>query len=522
MTDTSDDLKLSRVDLLACALAIPSFPEPPDYEEEAEVDDVERDEAALRKGMWDKYYVERTRYFRRVGALFYAASGGSSDGSDAFNRWNFKAGTYEGEDDPGWWQRHSKSPPTGLTAQSLVDFAKQTAKIECDWFELPSEMDGVARGDPLDVVDVETLEGKEPSKRDFIIDQMIPTGTVTLLAGKAGIGKSILALQAAECLRRGVPFLGLTTRPCTSLIYSCEDDVDELHRRHARLRKGLGPASECLGKLMLVSRVGADNALAVHDGRNGKMMPTASFRALRQTALATGAKLIVIDTVAQTFAGSENDRGQVTAFVNMLTALAQEIDGAILLLSHPPKNEGEYSGSTGWDATVRARLVLYEIKKGSQTRRFLKLAKANYARQFEMEICADSCGLWHLAGARRVGPAGEDELRTLKKGKAVFLAALDELTEQGRPLSDSLKATNYAPKMIVQAGLHQDREVEDLGKAMEALFAAGEIRANGVFGKRPNRAVIKGIVRIIPEPEARIGEPGLSTVDVDEFVDGAI
>ena len=71
------------------------------------------------------------------------------------------------------------------------------------------------------------------------------------------------------------------------------------------------------------------------------------YQTIREAARSTGAKLIVVDNIAQCFGGNENIRVEVTAFVNALSGLALELDAAVLLLGHPGKaSDSEYSGST--------------------------------------------------------------------------------------------------------------------------------------------------------------------------------
>ena len=220
---------------------------------------------------------------------------------------------------------------------------------------------------------------------------------------------------------------------------------------------------------------------------------------LEAAAVANRADLISIDTVAQTFPGSENDRAQVTAFVNQCAGLALRTNGCVLLLAHPPKNEAEYSGSTGWDGTVRPRLLLRSENEDGVRRYFLKLAKANYSAQFEDELIRDDNGVLYLAD--KAPPSMADKIsayQDLAAYKTAFLSGLDHLTRQGRAVSHSNRAPNFAPKAIINAGLGQECSVKQLTAAMEALFKDGVITANAVVGKKPNRVPITGIARTIP------------------------
>ena len=72
-----------------------------------------------------------------------------------------------------------------------------------------------------------------------------------------------------------------------------------------------------------------------------------------EAALDLEARLVIVDTAADTFGGNENDRSQVRQFVSRaLGSIAQKINGAVLLCAHPSRSglssgEGD-GGSTGW------------------------------------------------------------------------------------------------------------------------------------------------------------------------------
>ncbi|HEX2525853.1 MAG TPA: AAA family ATPase [Geminicoccus sp.] len=377
--------------------------------------------------------------------------------------------------------------------------------------------------DLLALIDADDLDGLDPPPREWLVEGFLAAKTVALFTGKGGVGKSRLALQLGETIRRGHPFLGMKTHACTVLVYSCEDDGEELHRRRAQMQRSLGTHAQPPGRLLFAPRVGASNALMALDTGTGIATMTQSFATLRATAIETAARLVIIDTVAQTFPGSENDRAQVTAYVNLLAGLALDLNGCVLLLAHPPKNEAEYSGSTGWDGTVRARILLHEKDDDGLTRRYLKLAKANYAPKFEHEIVVDDYGVSHLAEhppetmAEKIGAYQE-----LAKHKKVFLAVLDRLTEQNRAVSHSKFAPNYAPKAMAASGLAEGSTLKNLEKAMEALFADGVIRANAEVGRKANRGVITGIARVVkPEDTGSEDKPEDAGIDLNDYSEAA-
>ena len=75
------------------------------------------------------------------------------------------------------------------------------------------------------------LYGKIIPARKWLVDGLVPSGTVTLLGGDGGTGKSLVALQLATCTALGRSWLGLSVSSGKALFISAEDDEKELHRR---------------------------------------------------------------------------------------------------------------------------------------------------------------------------------------------------------------------------------------------------------------------------------------------------
>jgi len=373
--------------------------------------------------------------------------------------------------------------------------------------EIDEGQDAFLRGDepppreppkqePLALIDAGDLDGLEPPPREWVVRSFLPRKVAVLLTGEGGVGKSMLALQLGECIRRGVPFLGRETIAGTTLIFSCEDDGEELHRRLHRIHKTVGTPRNPPGRLLFAPRVGTINALAVFDARTGLAEPTDAFRALEACAVEHRADLVVIDTTSQTFPGNENDRAAVTVYVNMMAGLAVQTNACVLLLAHPPKTGAEYSGSTSWTGTVRARCFLRSHDDEGTRRYFLKLAKANYSPEFEDELVRDDNGVMWLAD--KVPPSMADKINAyaqLAGHKRVFMSALDALTRQGRAISHANRASNYAPKVMLAAGLADGCTIKQLETAMEALFREEVIVAGAVVAKGKDRKPVCGIAR---------------------------
>lgn len=220
--------------------------------------------------------------------------------------------------------------------------------------------------------------------RDWLVENWIPAGAAsfTLFAGDGGTGKSLLALQLGLAIASGGYWLGLTVAKTLPVCYvSCEDDDDELDRRifDARRSDPMGPGDR---PFWATSRVGRDSVLAIeHEGRvtRGPFYPVLDQILSR---LPTGPKVLILDTVADIFAGNENNRSGVNSFVKMIIgSLALKHDCTVIMLAHPPKVAGStYSGSTAWNNAVRNRLFLkHPDPKKKTAYRVLSNEKANYS-----------------------------------------------------------------------------------------------------------------------------------------------
>lgn len=211
-------------------------------------------------------------------------------------------------------------------------------------------------------------------------------GTVAMLSGDGGIGKSLLMQQLATCACLRLPWLGLDTAPGYALMLACEDDEDELWRRQVDINRALGIEQDDAadGGLELWPRVGQDNALARLDRKEWKIAPTQLYHQLVERCRDQGHQYVIIDTATQTFLGNQNDETQVVQFITLLRRLAMMIQGCVILTKHPSLSgralgTGE-SGNTAWNNSVRSRLYVYERKDKSVV---IKGMKSNYGKKVE-------------------------------------------------------------------------------------------------------------------------------------------
>lgn len=344
----------------------------------------------------------------------------------------------------------------------------------------------------IPTLDLGKLAHIEPMPRQFIIPGLVPAGEVTLFTGPGGAGKSLVAQQLATGLAAGVPTLGFDLEKSKAIYITCEDDSEELHWRQAHICKALGVSMGPLdGSLYLASRRGAlDNALA-QEPDQGKFQMTPLYESLAALIRKTGAKFIALDNVAHLFTGNENDRGEVTRFVNALNRLAGETGAAIILLGHPNKSGDSYSGSTAWLNAVRSQIT---IEHDSVTdMRTLKVAKANYTQMGDATrfVWSD----WAFVREDDLLPDTAREVaKTAKSNRedAAFLRCLATCTDQRRNVSHQ-PGSNFAPKVFAGMPDAKGVKAEGFTAAMERLLHLDKIELAAELWRAPNRHQKQGI-----------------------------
>jgi RecA-family ATPase len=378
-------------------------------------------------------------------------------------------------------------------------WAEEDAKAEAKGDD-PGE--GTAVHGPLRrIINPVELHGLVVPPRRWIATDWIPWGYATALYGAPGVGKSLIALdlQVALALGRpswfGIPISG----PVRSFGFYCEDDEDELHRRLVAICAKYGASLKDLENMRVEARLTQNNILMTF--KDGVGTPTDLFHEVRRDVKDFGASLAIWDTVADGFAGNQNDMGHARQFVRGQHSLARFIGGAALSLAHPSlTGQASHSGQSGsiqWDAAFRSRLYLSwpdtekgggEVGAGDQDTRILTRKKANYA--------ARSAAIpLHWAGGAFV--LGEQERPAERPAVTeVFLRLLDEVTEEGQPMSNSDRASNYAPKIFVRRPGRCGCTVADFAAAMQQLFSERKIALSEY--RTPDRKTREKIVRLVP------------------------
>ena len=337
--------------------------------------------------------------------------------------------------------------------------------------------------------DASSLADKAIVPRRWHVEDMIPAGTVTILNGDGGTGKSLISLQLSVATVTGSLWIGRSVTRGKCLFLTAEDDMDELHRRLVDIAANLQVNIAEMDGLVIVSLAGEDALLAAPNGKSNIIKTTRIFETLEKHVAELQPALVVLDTLADLFGGEENQRAQARQFIGILRGLALHHDTTILLLAHPSlagmSTGTGTSGSTAWSNSVRSRLYLERPKDDGEAdddpdARTLRGMKANYGKT-GMEI-----KLRWRAGVF-INDMGETfaEVAAVAKGERIFLELLRAYTKDQRWVSPS-PGHSYAPSLFGDDTRRDGVTKAGFASAMNRLFEAGKI-CTGEYGPKSRR-----------------------------------
>jgi RecA-family ATPase len=331
-------------------------------------------------------------------------------------------------------------------------------------------------------VDLSTLLAGPPEPREWLVDGWLPRGALTLCAGRGASGKSTLALQLAAVVAEGSPFLGLLTRDGSVVVLAAEDDPDEVRRRLYAISRETGVSVETLAARVHVDARHGRVSTLVAFGPDGLPLEQPLLASLREKVAEVRPALVIVDNVAQVFAGRGNDAGCVTMFCALLSGIAADHGCAVLLLHHPARAEGsEFSGAAAWENAVRSRWFFERREDGTNV---LSQPKANYGAHGAQIVLQ-----WH-AGA--FCPLEEDD----RSGgaKAVIVGAIKYFDTVEQACSAAPRAPNYLPKLMARDGLLAGIPEATIAATLRQMAEADELHTGDLPYCYANRSPKRGLV----------------------------
>lgn len=187
------------------------------------------------------------------------------------------------------------------------------------------------------MVNLDELLGSEVVKPQWVVEDMLARGTLVIVAGEPGVGKSVLSYALAFAVASGVPFLGRTTRPTSVLYFDEENSYPDMAQYCQWVWRGLG----CPPVPMLKERLRIE-----HFSLNRDWEPV-----MLNAAVEHRPGLIVVDTATPALQiKDENDNAEASLKIQALRRAqrAAANDTTVLVLKHAKINDEE-----GYRRTVR-------------------------------------------------------------------------------------------------------------------------------------------------------------------------
>jgi DNA repair protein RadA/Sms len=286
---------------------------------------------------------------------------------------------------------------------------------------------------------------------DFVLGGGIVPGSLVLVGGEPGIGKSTLLLQCAARLQQaGVP----------TLYAAGEESAEQVKLRAERLEEDAGP---------------------VH------VLPEVRLDGILGHAARLGARVVIVDSIQTTYTddleGAPGNVGQVRECAARLMRFSKETGTATLLVGHVTRSGG-IAGPKTLEHIVDT--VLYFEGESSSEFRVLRAVKNRFGS-------VDEVGIFEMTGAG---------LRAVANPSAAFLAARDgsssgsavtALMEGSRPVLVEIQAlaarAGFGTPQRVATGLDHKR--------LAVLLAVLERRAGLPFHDLDVFVNVTGGVRLI-------------------------
>jgi RecA-family ATPase len=348
--------------------------------------------------------------------------------------------------------------------------------------QLPATINDTSAIVPATFITPASWPREAPPSVEWLAASRIPRGDVTTLSGDGGAGKSDSAIQLGEAVARDAQvWFGHEIATGPVLFISAEEPERELRRRiwlHSQ-RDRYDPNTLASLHLWFPDKKSGDAIMAVADRYTGIMRPTRIMQEIAAAIRDLAPVLVIVDNVAATFAGNQNDRVMVRSYVNLWRQIAHGPSRpAVLLLDHPSlsglTNNTGRGGNMDWRNAVRSALWLHppaEAIEADRGIRILETAKSNYGPP------GNPLRLVWADGGLQLEHAPSSHHRAAKEQQCdeTFMRLLDERAAQGSHVGRKTSAM-YAPKVFADAPDNGGFTKHAFAAAMERLFKAGTIR----------------------------------------------
>lgn len=180
-------------------------------------------------------------------------------------------------------------------------------------------------------------------KVEWIVEGLIPRGSVVLLYGRGGIGKTTLMMMLSNATDRGEAIFGMATVKTQVIVVDFENSLAVLSER--------------------AKRTAVDGVLFWDSGHNPPSLDKADWTAYQTLLEQYPGAVFVFDTLRSAHSGDENNSEVMTLIMRRMRML-RDAGATVILLHHTPKgNDRQFKGSGAIFDLCDQTLALYQTAK---------------------------------------------------------------------------------------------------------------------------------------------------------------
>lgn len=285
----------------------------------------------------------------KVGAAIHHGDGGGPEGLRLWSDWSAKGAKYKEDEPEAKWLTFNRLEGPVVTLDTLYFMAREegwSGVTDADMEELsvpdadseelalPKE----AHKRPFQLISARDLTAT-PYFTDWLLKGFIEKGSLNLLFGEPGAGKSLFALEWAWCIATGSEWNGHRTKAADVVIVAGEGYAGMARRLRALEIKYGEQAPERL----FISKQAADFLDPKSAGRVAAAVKAAC----------PNPGLVIVDTLHRNMAGDENSSQDIGIFIQNLDLILKGLGAAVLVVHH--SGHGEKTRSRG-SSSIRAAM----------------------------------------------------------------------------------------------------------------------------------------------------------------------
>lgn len=389
------------------------------------------------------------------------------DGYAFWHEWSARGAKYAGPElMQSKWDGFGHAAKPATMRSIIRDYASVATVDEFDIIEDPREEEMAETG----LVPMGTFRHGPPLK--WLIRDLLPAATMGVIYGAPGSGKSFIAIDLMACVARGERWNGRKVRKGRVVYIAAEGEAGLRKRADAYMRHfGLG--DEDVADFLF--HPGAINLLSDDWKPFSKVVEAAG-----------GADVVVVDTLAQSMAGGdENTSEDMGKVIRAAQNLHAATGAMVILIHHSGKDTSR--GARGWSGLKGAVDVELTVEKDPESKlHTLAVAKQKDGedggefnfRLRPVELDPDdegprySCVVEHVSeeeAAKDKGPGGI---------KRLVMEVVQELCDLADGTAHMSAIVTAASKRLAYDSQKKDTRRQAVATALQKLSGDGRVSIN--------------------------------------------